>query len=277
MTTVEHVNEIIGDVPFTTSTGKQISSVFVPLVKEYLDVVETGSFDETVNYIASEKAALEVKKNIKILASKISGISSVNLIPNLKVLPVDLYDLVQDYVWLLTLDRLPVAGSKEKEEYDNGLLGFRKKLSHIVSSKFGLPNITVQGLTNYSNSINILAGKDVSESRRVRLGLRNAGIINALPFSIIAAPLIVGAPLAVSVPIMAFTGMAALFGNLAVAAGGDAYERPTNIVGKNMDKESYGLFYLPNKALKTVKNNFETLTEESRSSMKSYLLQNIEQ
>ncbi len=28
---------------------------------------------------------------------------------------------------------------------------------------------------------------------------------------------------------------------------------------------------------KKVKNNFETLTEESRSSMKSYLLQNIEQ
>lgn len=274
--TIDHVNEIIGDVPFTTSVGNQFSSVFVPLVKEYLDVVETGSFEETIKYDVSLKVALEVKDNIKNLASKIKGLPEDAFIPNLKSLPVELYDLIGKYEWLILAAKVPVSGSKERQEYEQSLLSFRRQLTFIVSSAFGLPNILTQDVKQYSVAIKKLA--EVPTGKSFTHSLKSVVALNSLPAVTTMSFLASGAhwSMYIGTLLSTFILNTGVLGALGVLSECSDSIWGGSFAGKNRNKEYYILFLKSSKTVKKVNENFYNLTEEIRSSMKSYLLQNAE-
>ena len=135
---IDHVEEVVGSLPYKTLKGNKLSPVFYEAVQEYHDALAVGNLDKLLSFVVSKNAALKVADNVYQLAVKLNN----GAVPDsLDVLPLDLHDsFTEEQRDFILMRELPAVGSKRRAVYDDTLDYFRERVTDLVARAYRLPS-----------------------------------------------------------------------------------------------------------------------------------------
>ena len=132
-----HVDDYIDPTRATNVNGEKIPLGLYPVVAEYNDALTAG-YEKMINFVPSIEATTKTIETIKTLAQELN---ENKLNPNLKKLPPDVYEIIQEYEILFN-GSLPAPGSMAEKEYTEAQETFKYDLGKKVAKFFYLPHVT---------------------------------------------------------------------------------------------------------------------------------------